>query len=251
MPEQCQYQNRQPIGQMYVKAPEALGDFYKEIIADELNVKNVAFTDDVSSYTDYQFKPQLRTVGPKYGKYLKQIQAALSELDGNAAMKELKENGCLKLDSVSSEVVLLEEDLLITMTQAEGFVTEGDNNVTVVMDTRLTPELIEEGFVRELISKIQTMRKEAGFEVMDHIAVSYTADEKVTGIFNKYGEKIQTEVLANAITAGTLAGYQKEWSINGEKVTLAVENNSVTQTKHRGGLLMRDKVFSKRSLLLP
>ena len=215
--------NRQPIGQMYVKAPEALGDFYKEIIADELNVKNVAFTDDVSSYTDYQFKPQLRTVGPKYGKYLKQIQAALSELDGNAAMKELKENGCLKLDSVSSEVVLLEEDLLITMTQAEGFVTEGDNNVTVVMDTRLTPELIEEGFVRELISKIQTMRKEAGFEVMDHIAVSYTADEKVTGIFNKYGEKIQTEVLANAITAGTLAGYQKEWSINGEKVTLAVE----------------------------
>lgn len=138
-------------------------------------------------------------------------------------MKELKENGCLKLDSVSSEVVLLEEDLLITMTQAEGFVTEGDNNVTVVMDTRLTPELIEEGFVRELISKIQTMRKEAGFEVMDHIAVSYTADKKVTGIFNKYGEKIQTEVLANAITAGTLAGYQKEWSINGEKVTLAVE----------------------------
>ena len=215
--------NRQPIGQMYIKAPEALGDFYKEIIADELNVKNVAFTDDVSSYTDYQFKPQLRTVGPKYGKYLKQIQAALSELDGNAAMKELKENGCLKLDSVSSEVVLLEEDLLITMTQAEGFVTEGDNNVTVVMDIRLTPELIEEGFVRELISKIQTMRKEAGFEVMDHIAVSYTADEKVTGIFNKYGEKIQTEVLANAITAGTLAGYQKEWSINGEKVTLAVE----------------------------
>ena len=162
-------------------------------------------------------------IEPKYGKYLKQIQAALSELDGNAAMKELKENGCLKLDSVSSEVVLLEEDLLITMTQAEGFVTEGDNNVTVVMDTRLTPELIEEGFVRELISKIQTMRKEAGFEVMDHIAVSYTADEKVTGIFNKYGEKIQTEVLANAITAGTLAGYQKEWSINGEKVTLAVE----------------------------
>ena len=215
--------NRQPIGQMYVKAPEALGDFYKDIIADELNVKNVTFTDDVSSYTDYQFKPQLRTVGPKYGKYLKQIQAVLSELDGNAAMKELKENGCLKLDSVSSEVVLLEEDLLITMTQAEGFVTEGDNNVTVVMDTRLTPELIEEGFVRELISKIQTMRKEAGFEVMDHIAVSYTADEKVTGIFNKYGEKIQTEVLANAITAGTLAGYQKEWSINGEKVTLAVE----------------------------
>ena len=215
--------NRQPLATMYVKLDGELDSFYTDIIRDELNIKNVSFTDKVDDFVTYQFKPQLRTVGPKYGKYLKQIQAALSELDGNAAMKELKENGCLKLDSVSSEVVLLEEDLLITMTQAEGFVTEGDNNVTVVMDTRLTPELIEEGFVRELISKIQTMRKEAGFEVMDHIAVSYTADEKVTGIFNKYGEKIQTEVLANAITAGTLAGYQKEWSINGEKVTLAVE----------------------------
>ena len=215
--------NRQPIGQMYVKAPEVLSDFYVDIIADELNVKNVSFTDDVSSYTDYQFKPQLRTVGPKYGKYLKQIQTALAELDGNKAMAELKANGCLKLDSVSDEVVLLEEDLLITMTQAEGFVTEGDNYVTVVMDTKLTPELIEEGFVRELISKIQTMRKEAGFEVMDHIAVSYTADEKVTGIFEKYGDEICSEVLADKITAGTLTGYEKEWSINGEKVTLAVE----------------------------
>ena len=215
--------NRQPIGQMYVKAPQALDDFYVDIIADELNVKKVAFTEDVSSYTDYQFKPQLRTVGPKYGKYLKQIQTALSELDGNKAMAELKSTGSLKLDSVSDEVVLLEEDLLITMTQAEGFVTEGDNYVTVVMDTKLTPELIEEGFVRELISKIQTMRKKAGFEVMDHIAVSYIADEKVTGIFTKYGEKIQAEVLADAISAGDLAGYQEEWSINGEKVTLAVQ----------------------------
>ena len=215
--------NRQPIGQMYVKAPEVLSDFYVNIIADELNVKKVTFTDDVSNYTDYQFKPQLRTVGPKYGKYLKQIQAALADLDGNKAMAELKANGCLKLDSVSDEVVLLEEDLLITMTQAEGFVTEGDNYVTVVMDTKLTPELIEEGFVRELISKIQTMRKEAGFEVMDHIAVSYTADEKVTGIFEKYGDEIRSEVLADKITAGTLTGYEKEWSINGEKVTLAVE----------------------------
>ena len=154
---------------------------------------------------------------------MKQIQAALADLDGNKAMAELKANGCLKLDSVSDEVVLLEEDLLITMTQAEGFVTEGDNYVTVVMDTKLTPELIEEGFVRELISKIQTMRKEAGFEVMDHIAVSYTADEKVTGIFEKYGDEIRSEVLADKITAGTLTGYEKEWSINGEKVTLAVE----------------------------
>mgnify|MGYP003491040938 FL=1 len=215
--------NRQPIGTMYVKAPFELPEFFTDIIADELNVKKVVFTEDVSGYTTYTFKPQLRTVGPKYGKYLKQIQATLAELDGNKAMAELKANGCLKLDSVSDEVVLLEEDLLITMTQAEGFVTEGDNYVTVVMDTKLTPELIEEGFVRELISKIQTMRKEAGFEVMDHIAVSYTADEKVTGIFEKYGDEIRSEVLADKITAGTLTGYEKEWSINGEKVTLAVE----------------------------
>ena len=214
--------NRQPIGQMYVKAAEGLDDFYVDIIADELNVKNVSFTDDVSAYTSYQFKPQLRTVGPKFGKYLKQIQTALAELDGNAAMAELKASGSLKLDSVSSDVVLLEEDLLITMIQAEGFVTEGDNTVTVVLDTRLSEELIEEGFVRELISKIQTMRKEAGFEVMDHIAVSYAADEKVAGIFDKYGESIKSEVLADQITAGTLAGYEKDWNINGEKVKLAV-----------------------------
>ena len=215
--------NRQPIGQMYVKAEKELDSFYVDIIADELNVKNVTFTDDVSSYTTYTFKPQLRTVGPKFGKYLKQIQAALAELDGNKAMAELKSSGTLALDSVSSEVVLLEEDLLITMTQMEGYVTEGNNTVTVVLDTNLTEELIEEGFVRELISKIQTMRKEAGFEVMDHIAVSYVADEKVTAIFEKYGEDIKSEVLADAIIAGNLAGYAKDWSINGEQVQLAVE----------------------------
>ena len=215
--------NRQPIGQMFVKAPEKLSGFYIDIIADELNVKKVTFSDDVSAYTSYQFKPQLRTVGPKYGKYLKQIQAALAGLDGNKAMAELKADGVLKLDSVSDEVVLSEEDLLITMTQMEGYVSENDNTVTVVLDTNLTPELIEEGFVRELISKIQTMRKEAGFEVMDHIAVSYIADEKVTGIFAKYGEEIKSEVLADAISSGDLKGYEKEWSINGESVQLAVE----------------------------
>jgi isoleucyl-tRNA synthetase len=215
--------NRQPIGNMFVKAPEVLSEFYVAIIADELNVKNVEFTEDVSSYTDYEFKPQLRTVGPKYGKYLKQIKETLAAIDGNKAMAELREKGALKLDSISEEVVLLEEDLLITMTEAEGFVTEGDNYVTVVMDTKLTPELIEEGFVRELISKLQTMRKEAGFEVMDHINVSYTADQTVTDIFEKHGDDIAAEVLANAIHSGALAGYEKEWNINGEKVTLAVE----------------------------
>lgn len=219
--------NRQPIGAMYVRADQEPGAFFTAIIADELNVKQVVFTDDVSSYTDYQFKPQLRTVGPKYGRYLKQIQQALAELDGNKAMAELKSAGALKLDSVSDEVVLLEEDLLITMTQAEGFVTESDNAFTVVMDTKLTPELIDEGFVRELISKLQTMRKEAGFEVTDHIEVSYAAEDRVCGIFEKFGSEIMADVLAERLTCDALSGYQKEWSINGERVTLAVKKQSV------------------------
>ena len=214
--------NRQPIGQMYVKAPENLSDFYVDIIAEELNVKSVIFKEDVSSYTSYQFKPQLRTVGPKFGKFLKQIQKTLAELDGNKAMAELKSTGVLKLSNISDEVVLAEEDLLITMTQMEGFITEGDNYVTVVLDTKLTPELLEEGFVRELISKIQTMRKEAGFEVMNHIAVSYMADDKVSAIFEKNAKAIMSEVLADEIVAGTLTGYEKQWNINGEMVKLAV-----------------------------
>ena len=215
--------NRQPIGNMFVKAPFELSEYFTEIIEDELNVKKVTFTEDVSAYTSYTFKPQLRTVGPKFGKYLGQIQKALAELDGNKAMAELKSTGALKLDSPSDEVVLYEEDLLITMTQQEGYMTEGDNEVTVVLDTNLTPELLEEGMVRELISKIQTMRKEAGFEVMDKITVSYKADQKVKDIFAKYGEEIAKEVLAESVVADTVSGYQKEWNINGETVVLGVE----------------------------
>ena len=218
--------NRQPIGTMFVKAPFALSEFFTEIIEDELNVKKVNFTDDVSAYTSYTFKPQLRTVGPKYGKFLGQIQKALAELDGNAAMTELKANGVLALPSVSDEVKLTEEDLLITMTQMEGSVTEGDNTVTVVLDTNLTPELIEEGFVRELTSKIQTMRKEAGFEVMDQITIYYDANEKVTSIFHKYGDVIRKEVLALAVVenmSDAADAYQKEWNINGEHVLLGVK----------------------------
>ena len=215
--------NRQPIGNMFVKAPFELSEYFKEIIEDELNVKKVSFTDDVSSYTSYTFKPQLRTVGPKYGKYLGQIQKALAELDGNAAMAELKENGFITLKSVSDDVKLAEEDLLITMTQMEGYVTEGDNTVTVVLDTNLTPELIEEGFVREIISKIQTMRKEAGFEVMDKIMISYQADDKVAAIFDKYGDAIKADVLGLDVVAGSVDGYQKEWNINGETVLLGVK----------------------------
>ncbi len=215
--------NRQPIGRMFVKAPYGLPEFFREIIADELNVKTVEFTEDVSSFTDYTFKPQLRTVGPKYGKFLKQIQQALSELDGNKAYAQLKEKGSITLDSVNADVVLCEEDLLITMTQQEGYVTEGDNEVTVVLDTNLTPELIEEGFVRELISKIQTMRKEAGFEVMDKISVSYRAEEKIDAVFRKHGAQIQSEVLAKDIDSTKIKGYEKEWNINGEHVVLGVE----------------------------
>ena len=215
--------NRQPIGTMYVKAESELSDFYTEIIEDELNVKKVVFTDDVSTYTDYTFKPQLRTVGPKYGKYLGQIQQALAQLNGNEAMAALKQTGQLVLDSFSSDIVLSEEDLLITMTQMEGYQTEGDNYVTVVLDTNLTDELIEEGFVREIISKIQTMRKEAGFEVMDRIDISYIADGKVADIFTKYGDNIRNEVLGDTITVGAVSGFEKEWNINGEKVVLGVQ----------------------------
>jgi len=215
--------NRQPIGKMFVKAPVTLNDYFVKIIEDELNVKKVSFTDDVSAYTDYTFKPQLRTVGPKYGKYLKQIQQELAALDGNAAMQTLRENGVLRLDSISENVVLSEEDLLITMKQMEGYMTEGDHLATVVLDTNLTPELLEEGFVREIISKLQTMRKEAGFEVMDQIAVSYAADTKAADIFEKNKEEIQSEVLAVSLHADQLSGYQKEWNINGETVVLGVE----------------------------
>ncbi len=215
--------NRQPIASMFVKAPCELPEFFQEIIEEELNVKKVTFTEDVSSFTDYAFKPQLRTVGPKYGKYLGKIQQALKELDGNRAMEELKKNGSITLDSVNADVVLCEEDLLITMTQQEGYVTEGDNEVTVVLDTNLTQELIEEGFVRELISKIQTMRKEAGFEVMDKIVVSYHAEDKIAAIFENYGGQIQSEVLAERIDGTQLKGYQKEWNINGEHVVLSVQ----------------------------
>ena len=215
--------NRQPIGAMFVKASCELPELFLHIIEDELNIKKVVFTEDVSSFTDYSFKPQLRTVGPKYGKYLKQIQQALSELDGNEAMAELKSKGSITLDSVNVDVVLCEEDLLITMTQQEGYVTEGDNETTVVLDTNLTPELIAEGFVRELISKIQTMRKEAGFEVMDKIHISYQAGETIDRIFKDHGAQIQSEVLAVDIAGQAGKGYEKEWNINGEKVTLGVE----------------------------
>ena len=214
--------NRQPIGQMYVKAEKDLPEFYLDIIADELNVKKVSFTSDVEAFTTYTFKPQLRTVGPKYGKFLKGIQQALAELDGNAAMASLKADGVLRLPEVDASIELSEEDLLIAMTQKDGYVTENDPSMTVVLDTNLTEELLEEGFVREIISKIQTMRKEADFEVMDQIAVYYQGSEKVNSIFTKNCDTIKKEVLATEITSGDQGEYKKEWNINGETVTLGV-----------------------------
>ena len=215
--------NRQPIGNMFVKAPFELSEFYTKIIEEELNLKKVTFTDDVRAYTSYNFKPQLKTVGPKYGKLLGGIKNHLNEIDGNTAMDELNEKGMLKFEVNGETVELLKEDLLIEMIQAEGFATEGDNEVTVVLDTNLTEELIEEGFVREIISKIQTMRKEAGFEVMDKIRVYEAGNEKITKIFDANKEQIKSEVLAVAINSGEVKGYSKEWNINGETVTLGVE----------------------------
>ena len=215
--------NRQPIGTMYVKSEFQLSEFYKEIIEDELNVKEVVFKDDIADFISYSFKPQMRTVGPKYGKLLNKIKATLSELDGNKAMAELKSTGELKLDINGQEIVLLEEDLLINMAQMEGYVSESDHTITVVLDTNLTPELIEEGFVRELVSKIQTMRKEAGFEVMDKIRVYAKDNDKIVSIMKNHGDEIKSEVLAEEIVTGETKGYEKEWNINSEKVTMAVE----------------------------
>ena len=215
--------NRQPIGTMYVKSEFQLSEFYKEIIEDELNVKEVVFKDDIADFISYSFKPQMRTVGPKYGKLLNKIKTVLSELDGNKAMAELKSTGELKLDIDGQEIVLLEEDLLIDMAQMEGYVSESDHTITVVLDTNLTPELIEEGFVRELVSKIQTMRKEAGFEVMDTIRVYAKDNDKIVSIMKNHGDEIKSEVLAEEIVTGETKGYEKEWNINSEKVTMAVE----------------------------
>ena len=217
--------NRQPIGNMYIKADFELSQFYVDIIADELNVKNVTFTDDVRDFSSYSFKPQLKTVGPKFGKQLGEIRNALSSLDGNAAMDEVNATGALKLTLPSGEVVLEKDDLLIDIAQTEGYVSESDNKITVVLDTKLTPELLEEGFVREIISKVQTMRKEAGFEVMDKITVFAKDNEKVINILNANADEIKSEVLATDVVTGSTDGYEKSWNINGEEVVMAVKKN--------------------------
>ena len=217
--------NRQPLSKVLVKCDTELDSYYRSIIEDELNVKEASFTDDVSAYVSYTFKPQLKTVGPKFGKLVGGIRGALAAVDGTSAMAELKSTGVLKLDINGTEVELAETDLLIEAAKVEGFISESDGGVTVVLDTNLTPELIEEGFVREIVSKIQTMRKEAGFEVMDRITVGVKDNEKIIGIIRDNKDAICGEVLANDIVIGETEGYEKAWKINSEDVTLAVKKN--------------------------
>ena len=216
--------NRQPIGKMYVGATEMLPEAFASIIAEELNVKAVEFTTDASGYISYAFKPQMRTLGPKYGKVLNAIRTALTELDGSAAMNELNTTGVLKLTIGEDVIELTKEDVLISTAQKEGFAAQSEGGFTAVLDTHLTEELIEEGFVREIISKVQTMRKEADFEVQDHILVAYMDNAKIAEIMSRNSTEIASEVLANAVTEGTLeGGYTKEWKVNGEAVTLTVK----------------------------
>ena len=208
---------------MFIKAPWKLDDFFTNIIADELNVKSVEYKDDVRDFTSYTFKPQLKTLGPKYGKFLGEIRKQLSELDGNKAMDDLNNAGYITLSVNGQDVQLEKADLLIEMVQTEGYVANSDKGITVVMDTKLTPELIEEGFVRELVSKIQTMRKDAGFEVMDRINVYVSGNDKIAALMEKNAEQVKAVVLADNIIAGEAKGFTKDWNINGEDVTLGVE----------------------------
>ena len=215
--------NRQPIGKMFVKADAALSQFYLDIIKDELNVKEAELTEDVSALTTYSFKPQLKTLGRRFGKNINAVREILAGLDGQAAMAELKDKGTLTIQVEGVDEALAEEDLLIEAAQMEGYVSDSDHGVTVVLDTNLTPELLEEGFVREVISKVQTMRKDAGFEVMDHIQLYVKDNDKVKDIVQKNEESLCSDVLADGVTYDEVSGFTKEWSINGEKVTLGVE----------------------------
>jgi isoleucyl-tRNA synthetase len=215
--------NRQPLAGMTVQSDKELSQYFVDIIREELNIKSVTFAKDASDLVSYTFKPQLKTLGPKYGKQLGEIRNALAELDGGAAKAELDANGALKLTISIGEIALTVEDLLIETQQKEGIFALTDNGLTVALDTVLTDELVEEGFVREIISKIQTMRKEAGFEVMDHIIVSVTGNEKIAAIMNTNKDTICGDVLADTLTDDAIEGFAKEWNINGETVTLTVQ----------------------------
>ena len=214
--------NRQPIAKMFVKVPDGLSEYFVDIIRDELNVKEVIFTDEVEQYISYVFKPQLKTLGPKYGKLLGGIRNALSAIDGQAAMKELNEKGFLSFEIDRTAVKLERDDLLIESKQTEGFEASSDYGITVVLDTTLTPELIEEGFVREIISKIQTMRKESGFEIMDNITIYQSGNDTIRGIMERNAEEIMGDTLALSIVYEK-GGNSKDWNLNGEETVLGVE----------------------------
>ena len=214
--------NRQPIANMFIKSEKTLPEFFVDIIKDELNIKNVEWKEDVSEFSTYTFKPQLRTVGPKYGKFLGGIKEYLAAVDGNKAMQTLKSEGVLKFTVNDTEIALAEEDLLIDVAKSDDYVTEGDNYVTVVLDTRLTPDLIEEGYVREIISKIQSMRKEADFNVTDRIKVYTEGNDKIAGIIASNADTIKTAVLADELISGSATGFVKDWNINGEDVKMGV-----------------------------
>ena len=214
--------NRQPLGTIYIKTDRQVSDYYRDIVCDELNIKKAEFVPDVSAFSSYSFKPQLKTVGPKYGKLLGKIKGALETLDGNAAMNELEANGALKFDFDGEEVVLTRDDLLIDVMQKEGYASMADKNITVALDTTLTDELVEEGFVREIISKIQTMRKDSDFNVTDRINVSITGSEKITEIADRNSEYIGKIVLADSISFTANDGISKDWNINGEDVVITV-----------------------------
>lgn len=215
--------NRQPVGEMFVKAPFALANFYKSIVADELNVKQVDFTDNMEKYLSYSLKPQFKVLGPKAGSKINEIKQVLSQLNGHTAKEELDKNGTLKVKLTSGDFTLSREDVEISMTQTKGFSTQAYNKVTVAISTTLSPALLEEGFVREIISKLQTMRKENGFEVTDRIAVHVDGSDKVNSLIIRNSAQIQKIVLANTLATGKADGYSKEWNINGEKVTLIIK----------------------------
>ena len=215
--------NRQPLSVMYVKTEKALESAYIDIIEDELNIKSVEFTDETDSFVSYKFKPQLKTVGPKYGKQLGEIRNALTALDGNAAKAELDKNGSITLSLASGDVVLEAGDLLIETEQKEGFYTMSDRGITVALSTELTPALIEEGFAREIVSKVQTMRKEANFNVTDHINITISGSIKVTDTAQKMSEYITIDTLADSLVCAEPYGYVKSWNINGESVSIGIE----------------------------
>jgi len=205
--------NRQPLAAAYVKSASgaSLGREYAALVEDELNVKRLEFVDDAGRFVSYRFKPQLRTLGKKLGKALPAVSDAPSKLDGGAAMAELRENGSLKI----LDFELAEEDLLIETQKTEGFAAESDREVTVALDTKLTDGLIEEGYVREIINKLQTMRKEAGFDVVDRIEAGYKTDARLAAVIEKHRSEISDDVLADRVEEGLTGGYEKEWSING------------------------------------